>query len=314
MPQPSLHTLLDAHLELPPEYREGLSNHLPMAQQALHAMGADGPRMQAFSAHYRRHFEGPVPAVAPAYAALLARFEHGLAQQGEAEVLRRELPVLLPGLAAAAFHGVIRTAHGFEAGHRRELAAGLAYWAWRFQPLATPPVAQGQLDFDDWAQWLGEQAGGWRGTAPLISGRMAEATRAPAYLALAAALAPTPDLLRRLAGLALETYLASRNFTALHMITGLRALRVLLPHAGELPELQPLLQKAFTAAYLAANIKPSAQRPLTGGATWATLCEAATHSNDDHTIKLVHACREEALAYGDERYLDAAALALSRTS
>ncbi len=30
-----------------------------------------------------------------------------------------------------------------------------------------------------------------------------------------------------------------------------------------------------------------------------------------HVIKLVHACREEFAAYGDPRYLDAAALAVS---
>lgn len=311
MPLPSLHTLLDINLELPPEYREGLSNHLPMALQALHAMGAEAPRMQAFSAHYRRHFDGPVPAVAPAYAELFAYFEQALTQDGEALVLRRELPGLLQGLAAAAFHGVIRTAHGFEAGHRRELAAGLAYWAWRSQPLGAAPAAPPLLAFDDWAQHLREQASGWSSTAPLISIRMAEATRAPVYRALAGALEPTHDLLQRLAGLALETYLASRNFTVLHMITGLRALRVLLCHAGDLSNLQPLLQKVFTAAYLAANIKPLSQPPLSGGATWATLCEAATRSNDDHTIKLVHACREEASAYGNPRYLDAAALALS---
>jgi len=311
MPLPCLHILLDANLELPPEYREGLSNHLPMALQALQSMGASRSRLQAFNAHYRRHFDGPVPAVAPAFAALLARFDQALQQEGEVVVLRRELPGLLPGVAAAAFHGAIRTAHALQAGHRRELAAGLAYWAWHSQPLQAPAAASQLLAFDDWAQRLRQQAAGWRSSAPLISDRMADATQAPVYRALAGALAPTPDLLQRLAGLALETYLLSRNFTVLHMITGLRALRVLLPHAGELPDLQPLLQRVFTAAYLAANIKPLAAPPPKGDASWARLCETATRSNDDHTIKLVHACREEAAVYGEARYLEAAALALS---
>lgn len=306
-----LHDLLDATLELPPEYREGLSNHLPMALQALHAMGASPARLQAFRAHYLRHFDGPAPAVAPAYAALFERYQQALAQEGQAATLRRLLPELLPGMAAAAFHGLIRSAHALEAGHRRELAAGLAYWAWRSQPLTAPPAAPVMLGFDDWAQQLRQQAGEWRSSAPLISLRMADATRAPAYLALASALQPTPDLLRRLAGLALQTYLASRNFTVLHMITGLRALRVLLPHAGRLPDLQPLLLRVFTAAYLAANIKPSAPPPVQAQTHWEALRAAACQADDDHLIKLVHACGAEAQAYADPRYLDAAALALS---
>ena len=35
---------------------------------------------------------------------------------------------------------------------------------------------------------------------------------------------------------------------------------------------------------------------------------AAITSDDDHVIKLVHACREEATVYGEGNYLHAAAL------
>ena len=46
----------------------------------------------------------------------------------------------LPGVAAAAFHGLIRTAHAVQSGHAGEVAAALAYWAWRWQPLAPARV------------------------------------------------------------------------------------------------------------------------------------------------------------------------------
>ena len=74
-----------------------------------------------------------------AFAPLRATFAAALARDGRDAVLRAALPALLPGVAAAAFHGVIRTAHAVEAAHDGELAAALAYWAWRWQPLAPAP-------------------------------------------------------------------------------------------------------------------------------------------------------------------------------
>ena len=58
-------------------------------------------------------------------------------------------PRLLPGVAAAATHGVIRVGHavralmddGEDADHLTELAHGLAYWAARWQPVPGAPAA-----------------------------------------------------------------------------------------------------------------------------------------------------------------------------
>lgn len=324
-----LHTLLDANLGLPPEYRGGLTNHLPMALQALHAMGASTHRMLDFYASYGRRFEWRVGArgAAPvadwhalrgqgerhpeAFRALAATFERALAREGESALLRHVLPDLLPGVAAAAFHGVIRTAHAVQVGHRAELAHALAYWAWQWQPLTPAPAVEAAVNFDVWADRLVNESVGQHVAAPLISLRMGLATETPAYRALGAALQPEPDLLKRLAGLALQRYLASRNFTVLHMITGLRALRVLLPWIDDVQALQPVLVRAFTAAYLAAQVKPLERRPVLKDPHWPEVIAAAIANDDDHVIKLVHACREEFAAYGDLSYLEAAALAVS---
>ena len=185
----TLHHLLDRQLALPPETRHQLTSHLPMALHALHSMGADGARLQAFYDGCVGRFEtlrAPPPAApvarwqalrgtAGAFGALQASFAAALARDGEDAVLRRVLPDLLPGVAAAAFHGIIRTAHAVEAGHRGELAAALAYWAWRWQPLAPPPAGTA-MPFDDWAAALVSAARGWRSEGPLISLRMDAAT------------------------------------------------------------------------------------------------------------------------------------------
>ncbi|WP_077033693.1 questin oxidase family protein [Pelomonas sp. KK5] len=317
-----LHHLLDERL--PPEFGGGLTTHLPMALHALHALGASEAQMRGFRARYVLRYESRAALeAAPAedwlalrgsggedtHAALAARFAADLAREGRTAVLRRVLPDLLTGVAAGAFHGVIRVAHAVQAGHDGELAEGLAYWAWRWQPLPrakAPPVL---LDVQAWSRQLIEAAEGALFVAPLISQRIELASQSPAYQHLAAALAPQPRLLPQLAGLALTLYLQTRNLTALHMITSLRALRVLQPFIVTGASVQPLLVAAFTAAFLASQRRmPPRTVPRLD---WVQAMAAACEADDDHAIKLVHACLEEFAAYGDRRYLDAACLALA---
>lgn len=306
----NLHRLLDDNLQRPPEYRQQFTNHLPMALHALHSLGASADRQRAFAAGYGARFEGRT-AQPEAFAALRAEFDAALAREGEDAVLRRVLPELLPGVAAAAFHGVIRTAHAVEAGHRGELAAGLAYWAWRRQPLALPPTAGEPMAFEAWAAALIDAAPGCRFDGPMISVRMQQAGKSAPYLALAGRLQTAPDTLARLAGLAVERYTATRNFTVLHLVTGLRAVRVLMPWVDDTVAVGAVLVRAFTAAYLAARVAPAALLPAPPAGDWPTVVAAAVASDDDHVIKLVEACRAEAAVYGEGRYLQAAALAVA---
>ena len=307
-----------------------------MALHALHSLGADETRMAAFFNSYSRRFEGmaaPSPAAPPqvwlslrgdwsAYSALRSYFEHALAAEGRDALLRRALPDLLPGISAVAFHGAIRLAHAVQGGHAGELVAALAYWASRWQQLPAPalsPSGVEPLTLPAWSERLVASASTWRSEAPLIFLRMMEASARPVYAELVgAAPAPAATLLVRvseLASLALDYYLHSANFTVLHMITGLRAVRVLAPWVPADPhfqtEVQTILTEAFVAAYMAGRVQwrdiPLAAEPAP---TWGPLAAAATLSEDDHAIKLVHTCREEWQAYGDSRYLQAAALGL----
>ncbi|MBT9494050.1 MAG: DUF4243 domain-containing protein [Paucibacter sp.] len=319
--------------QFPLEYADQLSSHLPMALHALHSLGADEARMAAFFKSYSRRFDGvPAPAAEPAardwlgvrgdwsaYSALRSYFELALAAEGRDARLRRVLPDLLPGISAVAFHGAIRLAHAVQGGHAGELVAALAYWASRWQRLPAPPQnGAACLSLTAWSERLVAGAATWRSEAPNIFLRMLEASGRPLYAELAwVAPAPAPTLLARvaeLASLALGYYLHSANFTVLHMITGLRAVRVLAPWLPQDKtfqiQAQEVLTQAFVAAYMAGRVQWR-EIPLTAAvATWAVLADAATLSEDDHAIKLVHACRDESAAYGDPRYLQAAAMAL----
>jgi hypothetical protein len=247
-------------------------------------------------------------------------FERALAEQGADGLLRRALPELLPGVSAVAFHGLIRLAHAVQGGHQGELAAALAYWASRWQLLPAPPQLNGvsSLSLGEWSARLVSEATGWRSDAPLIFLRMMEASARPLYAELAGgALPAAPSLQLRvseLAGLALDYYLHSGNFTVLHMITGLRAMRVLAPwlpnDAAVQAQAQQILMQAFVAAYMAGRVQRRDLPRPEQTVNWLDLAAAATRAEDDHAIKLVHACRDEWAVYGDPRYLQAAAMAL----
>ena len=325
--RPTLHALLDAQLQLPAETRDQLTSHLPMALHALHSLGASPQRLASFYAAYVHRWEGLPPATVAspvadwrnlrgqpgAYPALLATLSARVARDGVDTTLRALLPELLPGVAAAAFHGAIRTAHAVQTGHAGEVAAALAYWAWRWQALSPAQVPAVHMPLSAWSQALVHDALAWRTEGPLISIRMDHAAQGAVYQFLAEALQPFADLqsaIASLAALAAERYVASPNFTVLHMVTGLRALRVLSPWIESEEGVQPILVRAFTAAYLAARVVPLAVAPVPRLGTWPEIIATAIASDDDHVIKLVHACREEASVYGEGNYLRAAGLAV----
>ncbi len=302
---PDLHRLLDADQALPPETATGLTRHLPMALQALQAMSAPAERLAQFRSAHEARFAGvagpALPDIGPswqaglgrfdAYEALRARFATWLDAEGRAAVLRETLPMLLPGSAAGAFHGPIRTAHAVEAGHDGELASALAYWAARWQPLMPPPQQPQDLDVEDWTAALSEAALRWTPEAPLIALRLRIVEGSPTYRALAGRLRRPDDLLPRLTRFAAERYAATASFTVLHMLTSLRALRLLLPLAGPGAEADaaPALVHALTAAYLAARMAAWPELPPAPRLPWDELLRRAVASDDDHVVKVVHA-------------------------
>lgn len=324
----TLHTLLDEQLTLPPEYRNGLSSHLPMALQALHALGAGPARLRAFYGDYATRFQGrraAPPAEPPAdwlalrgqidaFPALQAHFEEALARDGANTTLQAAMPALMPGVAAAALHGAIRTAHAVEAGHAGELAAALAYWAARWSALPPVPAATGGEPIERWFEGLQQAGDQWQPGPGLISAGMRQAAGTAAWQALVAAPALPPDPLAALARFAATRYVATRSFTVLHLVTGCRALQVLAPWCDAQAPAHAL--RAFVAAYLASGAGSEPRTPQQALADWPTLRAGAIASDDDHLIKLVHAAADWAARGGgdDSPWRAAAAMALAARS
>lgn len=324
-----LHELLDIAARVGPEYGEGLASHLPMALHALHVLGADEARLRQFLARSLTRFDPPPPDPVPrpladwlasrgalaAHGALKAHFLADLATHGRDAVLRQSLPALVTGVGAAAFHGLIRSAHAVEAGHQGELASALAYWACAWKPLPRGDGgAAGRLDIDRWIEILKAAPTQPQPPGRLISQRIVQVVGTPSHAALAGRLQGSDRVLPRLAALSVASYRDSGNFTVLHLVTASRAMRVLSPWFDEPHEALASFGNACAAAWLASGLDPAraagsakTAQPL----EWDRIIERAIASDDDHVIKLVHACVSENAHCPSPTYREAASRAVS---
>lgn len=253
-----------------PESRQGLSNHAPMAAEALCALGfAD--RAVAWVEHYNaplielprptaridrerwREALGPRPGVTNWEASLTrwadwrAFFTEELAEGPWRGVLDRWAARLAPGMCAAATHGVIRTAHAARALSRREtserraeLARGLAYWASAYEEL---PARAGGPRVASYEQALAKVPLHVRTFGQAPSGNIVNGLRQVGKLerfAEARDLVATPDdvssALSTLSATFARVYLRHGtkhdSIAFIHAVTGPCALRKLAPHVS----------------------------------------------------------------------------------
>ena len=320
-----LAALLDRAQAFAPEYRGDLSNHLPMALLALKALGADAARMESFFTIASAKLE-PAPPLAAAcddwvskrgdlkaFAALRAHFVQAIAADGRDATLRRTLPLLMDGVGAAAFHGLLRTTSAVVAQHDDELASGLAHWACWHMPLAPFVASQtvGDSDVPTWLAGIAAQADGWRSTADLITLRMLAFAQTAAFRNGADRLAVHDSTLRELASQALAIYLRTQNFTVLHLITSAHALRLLMLWLDEPLVAVRHYARAYAAGVAASGVKGDAPRIKVNVLPWPEVLRAGAASDDEHVIKLVYACHEEWQVTGDGTYQRAASLAVA---
>ncbi len=140
-----------------PEFDGFLSNHGPMAVEAMVRHGHSDVVGSWLDVYMRRLEEFPrgTGSIGPDWREALgdprrvadwtAFFCGEIREQPWRQVLNTWWPRLLPGLVAAATHGVIRVGHAVRAlladgdddTHVAELAHGLAYWAGRWQTVPT---------------------------------------------------------------------------------------------------------------------------------------------------------------------------------
>jgi hypothetical protein len=301
-----------------PEFGGGLSNHGPMGAEALVRLGrADD--VEPWLDRYIRELEEPPRATdritdetwreALGVPRRVGDWELYLRDQLADEpwqtVLARWWPLLTPGLAASATHGIIRTSHAArslaaaQTSERvAELARGLAYWAATYFEVPGTASTSGHLDLDAAVRNLPVAAR--PDTEGLITGGIrAQLAGEPRFPAAVAALRPPDDVAAGLLRLGTTfarvfvVYGRNRPIALLHAVTSTVAARSVLgllpadvagPTYGRLWQVAAALYTSFVAG---ATPEPV---PLTDPLAPAELTERAVVTDDVHAIKLTEAC------------------------
>lgn len=319
-----------------PEYGGGLSNHGPMAAEALFVLGRPDAALP-WTEGYKKRLQGPAGVGNPIDAAAwqealgdgrrlgdwVAFFDRELAAEPWRDVLDRWAPRLAPGLIAAATHGVIRTGHAVRSlaeaetpARVHELAEGLGYWAARYRKLPESPAANGALSPSRAIERVRVVPPERRSAQGLITAGLATLDTHEPFPDTINLVDTTVDLSAFISDLT-ETfagvYLANAHdigkiITFIHAVTGPSAVRLMAPHLSD-ASLAPLLRygwQASTALYAAfgAAAGPGEFEEFAGDAD--DLIDQAVATSDEHAIKFTEACLREYALNPKPVYLAAA--------
>ena len=343
---PADYSALDETLEIMapmgPDLSNGLSNHAPMAIEAMCAMGR-GDAVMPWFARYRRRL-----ALRPARIARLTDdnwraalgdvrrtgdwfefFRNELKEHQWPAVLDKWVERLAPGLMAAATHGVIRTGHATRAfvleatpARRRELADGLAYWAADYMQLpagrhrdstthAMPSKAIARV------QMIAPE--NRRGNSGSLTGALARLDSFEPFKDTLDAVDASGDAYAFLSDLTTtfaRVFIANARdaYTAIafvHAVTGPSAIRPLLPYLGDTTAHAALAYAWQTAAAMYATFGTRAglgriETDQVKVSDKDGLVERAIASGDEHAIKFTEACLREHGFNPDPAFLAAA--------
>jgi hypothetical protein len=257
-------------------------NHAPMACEALVALGFE-ESVNGWVENYEASMGRAVRPVTPKWRSdfewkevvgdhrllpeWMGYFERAIDDHGWRSVVSVWVPRFMPGLVAALFHGVIRTAHAVRAlegvdtpSRRAELSRALA----------------------NWATWL--QIG-----QPIAD------IRTESVVPHAAAWA---------AANAARYYVATPTIFNLHGVTGAMAVDLLSVHLTEAEVAAAVHQLRAEHELLFRGASPWVGEEYR---EWEDeLASAAARSHDSHQVKLVEACRRGLHATGDVAFVLAA--------
>jgi hypothetical protein len=306
-----------------PLYGDRLANHLPMALLALDRLGADADIIRRFADGYASKL---VPAANSSsgrdphdvlgssgdYPRFVSFFEDRIREAGADAVLRDWVPVLMPGLAASAFHAMIRLAYAIEGGIDDEIARALAYWASEYAPLPLS-LEPGEGSLDEIAARLLARVADHVFKPGIIIDKMLEIAWDPALAGPVVQPLAAPSL-REIARFALRVYTEREDFTLLHLVTGCHAFRIVQRYASDTALARRYLWQAVLAGWLTVAIgsKNRVQTGIDGlDAGEDSIAARAVLSSDDHAIKLCYSALCEYREYGDPAYLRIAARKLA---
>ncbi len=309
-----------------PDLRNGMTNHAPMAVEALCALG----RADTVLPWIEKYRPGmlPRPAVRERITAhnwreALANykrttdwsefFREQLREQPWREVLQQWMSRLAPGLCGSATHGIIRVGHAVrslamgESPERvRELADGLGYLAANYQELPTASeTAAAGLPPSEAISKVALVPTELRRFSGTITSALAGLDAFPEFASFIGLLhvdgEDTSRLVSQLTEIFARVYLANAHdvltsIVFIHGVTSVTALRHLLPYLDAATARQALRfgWQAGCGLYAAFGSRTElSSRDDWPQETPETLVDMAVAHGDEHVIKFTEACVRE---------------------
>ena len=333
-----LDSALESIADAGPDLRNGLTNHAPMAIEALCALGRE-EALAPWLAHYRagmmpwptakepidpenwRTALGQIDRVSD----WRAFFVKELAAAPWRDVLDCWVGRFAPAICASATHGVIRVAHVVrslaenETSTRiAELAAGLGYWAACYQELPTGLSTSHSATLPSTAiqrvAVVPPEQRKFTGTIVGSLERLGEFPPFASVIGLADLSGDASGVVSDLTETFARVYLANAHdvlstIVFIHGITSGACLRLLAPHLSErvLREALRYTWQAQCGIYAAFGLRCTPDHPVVEPSeSREKLIDMAIINGDEHVIKLTEACLREYRLNPKPEYLAAA--------
>ncbi len=341
MSEDALDAVLERFAATGPEFGPGLSNHGPMASEALVALGrADA--VEAWAEDYAKNLLEPVGernaierdewretlGDVRRVGDWIAYFRRQVAENPWPELLDVWVARLSPGIMAAATHGVIRTAHAVRALYAgetpqrlQEFATGLAYWAARYQGLPVRTTGSAPQPMSAALKDIPRIDDSKRSRFLIFEAvRVLEAEDFGPAIDMAATDGPADAVIGEMTRLFVRQYLGNLGAASIgfvHSVTAPSALRLLVPHLSDASRTtaQRYVWQACAALYATyGRVDPSLIRIGAEPVEFdrEDLAARALEARDEHAIKFTEACLREYDLSQDGAFILAANDAIGR--
>ncbi|MDD3265853.1 MAG: questin oxidase family protein [Burkholderiales bacterium] len=312
---------IQQNLQYSPSYNNGLSNHLSMAILALDKIGANEQQIDKFFNSYSTKLESIInyPQLLDMQRKLYENLKNNYSKIKISEVLDN----LIPYLTTGGFHGIIRVAYILEELEHnisiisqniiiKELAMGITYWE------------KAKIQIDDELRHInlqeiikkfhGSNIQQTKFSPNLIYNDLLLISKSELYKEFSGQIQYTAKNDELLHEFALDIYIETRDFTAIHMVTLMHAYEIIKPYINRQNEenIQTLLWNNLLAAAIRAKRSSFDNKFLSAEQCFIKYKDKVLNSNDDHVIKLYYTLSKLYRKSANPKYITALQVLMSK--
>lgn len=305
------------------DYNGGLSSHIPMVSYSLYELGVPFDEIEKyinntikrikiskedFTKLYNiddESFERFL-GINDSFGSYYEYFSTKISADNYLEIIGEYLPKLIKGVAARAFHPLIRLSFAVRSENKEEIIKSLSYFASTFVPhkFDTLPSKTENPIYD--LKVLAESVDNETFSGNLIADRIEKIYNLQGFKKNAFTLkGDYREVLSQLDKIINKLFVETKNFTILHAVTSKEAIKSLLPLVKDKEYVLQNYWIAILAAYISIdspkvkdlNIDIPEDLP-----DFREIIRANIESKNDHSIKLANSCRIEFERSGDVVY------------